>query len=731
MPEGTYDRLVGADEHGNLPPVVKNQIAADRDSALEGRTLPEGGTEGQIVSRTAEGAAWMDAPKGGVFDPADKNVRHETFHYQLEVETSEVFTPKMDRRVLYWDLVGHREDEGEYAPPLREYLMTPHSVEGHFTTLPLTLTLPGESDPQVDSEGNVVWLPEYTLVITGGATVIQWPENVHQIGEPFFNTTATLARQPDGGWRLTWQPSHKPVVSLYNPIFMRFWDESSRDLSSLSMEEADSVVNEYDNTLADVVGYDVRRYISSLDMFAVENHQALTPVTLSSFFGLHDGYLRIVSVKMPGGPGYERRTLIADYLNVPPRELTEATRNMGLRSNTEGDMLYWEGTSWFPYSPHTDDVTRLSKQNVGSAGASRYDTSRDKPFWVRGFDANGHPKWVDAIGRTPDEHDESPNSGSMLVLNSPADYERNGRVKSVGVGVFFASHGRPLWLIQESGVWFWIDAVGTKIMEAPASPSVTSPTWTLHATVPTVAQESTEYARRVQTLTPYDGRLYVGYGDYGDNTGPCDIISVGADGSIQTHLSGVPTESVETIRAFDGALFIPSIDPSWYFGPGGLTTNYGGTWRTIEIRPDMVHAFDFAMTSDGAWWVCGSSLSDTDSQVGHASVLRSTDKGATWTKVRRSETESSWSRYYWIRTDGTYVYVDDASADGAPTYYRSSDGTSWEAVITAPADPLDTLHPVLSTIPMPQGATSRSVARLKGVWYVGGDDGMIYRLEGV
>lgn len=414
-------------------------------------------------------------PKGGVFDPADKGVRHETFHYQLRVETSEVFTPKMDRRVLYWDLVGHRENVGPRTQALREYLMTPTSVEDNgVTPLPLTPTLPGESDPQVDSEGNVVWLPEYTLVITGGATVIQWPKNVYQIGEPFFDTTATLARRPDGGWRLTWQPSHKPVVSLYNPIFTRFWNERSRDLSSLSMEEAVSVLDEYNNTLAGVVGYDVRSFISYLEMFAVENHQVLTPVTLSSFFGHHDGYLRIVSVKMPGGD--EKRTLIADYLNVPTRELTEATRNMGLRSNTEGDMLYWEGTSWVPYSPYADDVTRLPKWRVGSAGASRYDTSRDKPFWVRGFDANGHPEWVDANGRTPAEHDESPNSGSMLVLNSPADYERNGRVKSVGVGVFFTSHGRPLWLIQENGVWFWIDAVGTKIMEAPAPPPSTSPT---------------------------------------------------------------------------------------------------------------------------------------------------------------------------------------------------------------------------------------------------------------
>lgn len=259
----------------------------------------------------------------------------------------------------------------------------------------------------------------------------------------------------------------------------------------------------------------------------------------------------------------------------------------------------------------------------------------------------------------------------------------------------------------------------------PGSPAVRF--WQTLAIIPQVSQETSYTARNIQSLTPYEGRLYVGYGDYGDNTGPCDIISVGADGSIQTHLSGVPTESVETIRVFDGALFIPSIDPSWYFGPGGLTTNHGGTWRTIEIRPDMVHTFDFAMTSDGAWWVCGSSLSDTDSQVGHASVLRSTDEGATWTKVRRSSSEGTFVRYYWIRTDGTYVYVDDRSADGAETYYRSSDGTSWEAVSTAPADPLDTLDPALSTAPMPQGATSRSVAQLDGVWYCGGEEGRVYR----
>lgn len=249
--------------------------------------------------------------------------------------------------------------------------------------------------------------------------------------------------------------------------------------------------------------------------------------------------------------------------------------------------------------------------------------------------------------------------------------------------------------------------------------------WTEWITIPRLASETTGDAQRVKSLTPFNGRLYVGYGDWERNTGPCDVISVGPDKTVQTHLSDVPTEALEKYVVGDGALFAPSIDPSWYFGPGGLTTNYGGTWRTIDIRPDMVHTLGFAASPDGAWWVCGSALSAANNQIAYGVVYRSSDKGATWVERLRSNDAGSVIRFYDLAVDGVYTYVTGAKDDqGTLDIRRTKDGgATWEVSSTFPSNGRQA-PPVFPPLEL----SLRSAVQMDGVWYAGGDGGKIYRL---
>lgn len=210
-------------------------------------------------------------------------------------------------------------------------------------------------------------------------------------------------------------------------------------------------------------------------------------------------------------------------------------------------------------------------------------------------------------------------------------------------------------------------------------------------TIPQAA-DKTFGLKDISSLTLYQGRVYVGYGDYAANNGPTDVVSFDPDtAEVITHLKDVPTEAIFPYREFDGWLYGPYVDPSWYYGPGGYVTNKGGEWHRVEV-PDMVHTFDVYADSRGTF-VCGSRLDETNTEVGHAVVMFQPAGQATWERVFQSEDAGEYTRFYAFTTEGDELRVSYYNNQRQQVSYSSLDGKTWTVTDVHPSD---VMFPVLS-----------------------------------
>lgn len=194
-------------------------------------------------------------------------------------------------------------------------------------------------------------------------------------------------------------------------------------------------------------------------------------------------------------------------------------------------------------------------------------------------------------------------------------------------------------------------------------------------------------SKAISDLKLYQGRVYVGYGDYGANNGPTDVVSFDPQTKeITTHLKDVPTEAIYPYREFDGWLYGPYVDPRWYYGPGGYVTNQGGEWHTVEV-PDMVHTFDVHVDSRGTF-VCGSRLDEKNSEIGHAVVMFQPAGQATWELVLQSEDAGDYTRFYAFTENAESLRVTYTTSEDKLITYKTTDGFSWTTDSTLPDDVL-------------------------------------------
>lgn len=168
-------------------------------------------------------------------------------------------------------------------------------------------------------------------------------------------------------------------------------------------------------------------------------------------------------------------------------------------------------------------------------------------------------------------------------------------------------------------------------------------------------------------------RFYLAVGDWDANTGPVNVMSIGFDGRVKTHLTGVMTEAIELYREFDGAIYGPLADPRGS-DFGGYVTNAGGTWRTVATVPNMVHTFD-VLVHEGAVWLAGSRRSVGGGS--YAMVVRSDDGGVTWDEVYLDPPETTGvQRMFGIHAEGGAVHAWSSSRaiktlDGGATWVTS------------------------------------------------------------
>lgn len=212
---------------------------------------------------------------------------------------------------------------------------------------------------------------------------------------------------------------------------------------------------------------------------------------------------------------------------------------------------------------------------------------------------------------------------------------------------------------------------------------------TLFAAHPSIVSK-VDVGKRIKDLAVHDGRLYMGSGNYGVNTGPTDVAWV----DLATGVTGVdataPTEEINTYRTVGSDLLVPWVDPTLcgYCNPagsGGFTSS-DPTWHDTFAFP-AAHVFDVAKFSSD-WFLAGAGAYDIDGAV----IYRSTDGGQTW-KLSIAQASSGgvtgWERFYWMGTAGGKLYAQAAhknysdgcgcsSGDLFPL--RAWDGTRWSKV---------------------------------------------------
>ena len=140
----------------------------------------------------------------------------------------------------------------------------------------------------------------------------------------------------------------------------------------------------------------------------------------------------------------------------------------------------------------------------------------------------------------------------------------------------------------------------------------------------------------ILNLVPYQGRIYMGYGDY--NFYPAQVITSYDPSDRRFHMEhAAGTDAVDTMRVINDTLYVPHVDPIHYEDFQDYSWKSGGVWR--EAAPmGAFHFYDMCSTGGGALYFSGS-----DWQAG-ALLARSDDGGRTWTAAVRT---SASSRFYW------------------------------------------------------------------------------------
>ena len=146
------------------------------------------------------------------------------------------------------------------------------------------------------------------------------------------------------------------------------------------------------------------------------------------------------------------------------------------------------------------------------------------------------------------------------------------------------------------------------------------------------------FARTVWDLHLFEGRIYVGCGDWDANRGPIDIYSFAptADPAQVTFEKEftVADESVDLFRDYGGTLYVPGIDAKEDWTWGNLYTKSGGKWEKHRTVPNGIHVLDAAVHQGKLYVGAG---------TGHgAGLLVSSDGARSFTEVPGDPALTGW-----------------------------------------------------------------------------------------
>lgn len=142
-----------------------------------------------------------------------------------------------------------------------------------------------------------------------------------------------------------------------------------------------------------------------------------------------------------------------------------------------------------------------------------------------------------------------------------------------------------------------------------------------------------EFACTAWDMTIWNGKLYVGGGDYDQNKGPTDIWSYDANAKVWEKSGTVNGEQVSRFSVIGGKLISPGIDPrgiDWEHTDQAFNGDYYvleyGEWVVKDKLPDAIHNFDMVENN-------GKIFAGLGVKEGVSAVACSSDGGETFSAV--------------------------------------------------------------------------------------------------
>ena len=132
-------------------------------------------------------------------------------------------------------------------------------------------------------------------------------------------------------------------------------------------------------------------------------------------------------------------------------------------------------------------------------------------------------------------------------------------------------------------------------------------------------------SRRVWDMQFYNNRIYIGSGDYDQNTGPVDVYYYDIDSNEFINEGTLPDEQINRFIIIDDKIMIPGTDPKEGWELGNYYVWEDNTWIKKRNLPGGVHCFDLIEYK-------GNIFAGIDSES-DSTIVMSTDGGETFSYV--------------------------------------------------------------------------------------------------
>lgn len=173
-------------------------------------------------------------------------------------------------------------------------------------------------------------------------------------------------------------------------------------------------------------------------------------------------------------------------------------------------------------------------------------------------------------------------------------------------------------------------------------------------------------SRNPWDMAAFDGKLYIGAGDYDKNTGPINLNAFDIKKREWYDTGLLQDEEISRFRIYDGTLYAAGIDPKTDWAYGNFYKTTGDEWTTVSNVPGAVHMFDMIEFDGKMFYGLGTG------DYYNTPVKMSADGGKTYTNIPfykgdnllMAEKEFNYTRVYnfFILKDELYCYFRNYTA---------------------------------------------------------------------